>query len=341
VRPALLWLLLVSFATSAPARPVPAPAPGPSGLSVEVLDVGQGDAILVTSPTGKRMLVDGGPPDAGPRLAAALARRGIRTLDLVVLTHPHSDHVGGLLAAIRQAPPRLVLDPGIDHPVPAYRRLLEELARRHVPVGRAVAGRTIDLGGGARAELLWPPPDPPERLGLNDRSVVIRVSLGEVAFLLVGDLEARAEALLLRAGANRLHARVLKVGHHGAKNSSSGRFLAAVGATHAAISVGAGNDYGHPTAAALARLAAAGLAVRRTDRDGTISFTTDGVALEVRAAPEGGVTRVKASGGAAGRAPEPPKGRSNARFLRAMRIGASARPRPSGAGSTRYQRRRP
>ncbi len=285
-----------AHAAPAPAVPaVPAASAAADGrLAVEILDVGQGDAILITSPTGKRVLVDGGPPEAGARLAAALARRGIESLDLAVLTHPHLDHLGGLRAAFRQAPPKLFLDPGIDHPVKAYERLLDDLGRRKVPIHAAVAGRKIDLGGGAVAELLWPPAAPPQRLDVNDRGVVLRVSLGETAFLLAGDVGARTEVLLLRGGAERLRARVLKVGHHGSKNSSSTRFLDAVGAREAAISVGAGNPYGHPTESALGRLTASGATIRRTDLDGTISFVTDGREVQVRTGPEAGpVPKVK------------------------------------------------
>jgi competence protein ComEC len=260
----------------------------PAPLVVEFLDVGQGDAILVTSPAGKRMLVDGGPPEAGKRLAAALKRRGIRELDLAVLTHPHLDHLGGLRAAFRQAPPKLFLDPGIDHATRSYERLLEWLGRKQVPVALARAGRRIDLGGGATAEVLWPPADPPQRLDVNGRSVVLRVSLGEVAFLLLGDAEARTEALLLRGGAERLRARVLKVGHHGSKHGSASRFLAAVGASHAVIPVGAGNPFGHPSAGALDRLERSGATVHRTDRDGTVTFRTDGRGLEVHVEKGGG-----------------------------------------------------
>ena len=286
--PRWLLALLVLVLVALPATGGGPAAATPPGLLVEILDVGQGDAILITSPTGKRVLVDSGPPEAGARLAAALEKRGIEALDLAVLTHPHTDHAGGFRAAFRQAPPKLFLDPGLAHTAPAYRQLLRDLAKRKVPVRDARAGRTIDLGGGAKAEILWPPERPPKRLDINDRSVVMRVSLGEVAFLLTGDIGARTEALLLRDGAERLASRVLKVAHHGSRHSSSGRFLAAVGAAEAPISVGAGNPFGHPTPEALSRVGASGATIRRTDRDGTIAYVTDGRALSVRSFPEAG-----------------------------------------------------
>lgn len=237
-------------------------------LRVEFLDVGQGDAELITSPTGKTVLIDGGPPEASRRLAERAARLP-EPIDLVLLSHRHSDHLGGLRAALQARGARLFLDASFPHPSPLYDRLLAELARQHIPVRNAVAGRTIDLGGGAVLTLLGPP-EPAlrgTRSDVNANSVVARLDYGETSFLFCGDAEAETEAWLLRSG-RPLRAQVVKMAHHGSRYASTPAFIAAVHAELAVASAGQGNSYGHPHAEALARWSAAGAHVYRTDRDG-------------------------------------------------------------------------
>ncbi|AKU90290.1 ComEC/Rec2 family competence protein [Vulgatibacter incomptus] len=266
---ALLLLLAPSWAWAAP-------------LTLEVFDVGQGDAMLLTSPTGKRVLIDAGPPEAGERMAKRLRDRGIDALDLLVMTHPHLDHVGGVRAAIAAAPPRLVLDPGTDHPTRTYEQILDELLRRKIPLRIARRGTKIDLGGGAVAEVLAPP-EP--RLGgkrsVNANSIVLAIRFGQIAWLLTGDAEPETERWLLRESGSSLRADLLKVAHHGSRHSSTAEFLRAVGPRDAIVSCGAGNDYGHPAPAAIERLERAGAKIWRTDRDGSLRVTTDGKTMRV------------------------------------------------------------
>lgn len=267
--PALLLLLLA----------LPAAA---SELVVEFLDVGQGDAVLVTSPTGKRMLVDGGPPSSASKLIAMLRERGVEGLDLLVMTHPHLDHLGGLRAVVERATPKLFLEPGVTHTIPQYGQLLEALEKKGVPLKIARGGRSIDLGGGARADVLGPtePLLDGTRSDPNANSVVLRVVFGTTSILLTGDSEADTEQRLLGAGVE-LGSTVLKVAHHGSKYSTTDAFLREVRPKIAVIPCGAGNDYGHPHKPLLDRLSRAGVDVLRTDLDGTVKVVSDGKKLQL------------------------------------------------------------
>ena len=269
-------LLRLSIALGCFAIPACAKAQ-PSQLSVTFFDVGQGDAALLVSPTGKRVLIDGGPPESAHRLLAELRRQAIDRLDLIILTHPHLDHLGGLAQVVDAMPVGTFLDSGFSHPSPAYTHLLETLARRHVTVRQASAGRAIDLGGGATLTLLGPPQPflSGTRSDANANSVVARLAFRKATALFVGDIEPETEHWLLAHSAT-LTADVLKVAHHGGHYSSTSEFLQAVKPRIAVISVGARNDYGHPTPQAIARLTAIGAAVYRTDRDGTVTLSTDG-----------------------------------------------------------------
>jgi beta-lactamase superfamily II metal-dependent hydrolase len=246
-------------------------------LRVDFVAVGQGDAALITSPTGKTVLIDGGPSEAGAALAAFVHSRTTSPLDLVLLTHPHSDHLGGLGAVIRRQGARLFMDAPSPHRSPAYAALLDVIERRRIPVRNAAAGRTIDLGGGARLVLLAPPAPAitGTRSDVNANSVVARLEHGQVRMLFMGDAEAHTERWLLASGAE-LRASVLKVAHHGSRHSSGAAFLRAVSPAIAVVSCGARNEYRHPHPATVERLIRAGARVVRTDREGTVSISSDG-----------------------------------------------------------------
>jgi beta-lactamase superfamily II metal-dependent hydrolase len=246
------------------------------------MDVGQGDAALVTSPAGKTVLIDGGLAEAGDTVVALLNARGIAMLDLVFLTHRHADHLGGLRAVVDKHGTRMFLDAPYPHEIQEYARLLALLDRQHVPVRQAERGRTIDLGEGARLTLLGPP-EPPitnPRSDVNANSVVSRIDFGKVGVLFAADAEAQTERWLLDSQA-KLRAAVLKVPHHGSRYSSTPKFLQAVQPLVAVVSVGAGNEYHHPDAQTLDRLARMGTRVFRTDIDGSIAIESDGEKIEV------------------------------------------------------------
>jgi beta-lactamase superfamily II metal-dependent hydrolase len=291
----LLSLLLVLFtASSGLAQPAPAPTAPGKPLTVYFFDVGQGDAALIVSPTGKTVLIDGGPPEAGEHLAARMKQLVRGPLDLVILTHPHLDHLGSLKDAVQAVGARRYMDPGFDHPSEAYRDLLEFMGKE---VGQVMTPEpnpqtpdtflTVGLGEGAVLTVYWPryPREPflkNTRSDANSNSIVTRLTYGKTAFFFTGDSERDTELALLRQRTDYTST-VLKVAHHGGKHSSTQEFLAAVKPKAAVISCSEGNEYGHPTPEALERLAAVGAQVFRTDRNGEIKAVSDGVAVTLQA----------------------------------------------------------
>ncbi len=245
-------------------------------LTVSVLDVGQGDAILVRTPGGQTILVDGGP--SGRALTAALGRElpaGLRRIELVVLTHPQDDHVTGLVEVLERYEVGAVLTSSLPGTSAAFESWQQALARRSVRVHEAAAGEWLVLGEGVRLQVLGPPA--PLLSGtaddVNNASIVLRLVYRDVSFLLTGDVAAEGEAALLRAG-GELRSTVLKVAHHGSDGSTTDAFLRAARPRVAAISAGATNSFGHPSPTTQLRLA--GVPFYRTDVNGRIRFETDG-----------------------------------------------------------------
>jgi competence protein ComEC len=248
-------------------------------VSVTVLDVGQGEAILVEDAVGHRVLVDGGPNSQGIR--EALSRHlpfDDRRIDVVVLTHPQADHLGGLLEVLDSYNVSIVLDSSASVDSDLRDAWAESLTGSVPTVSAARRGQRIELAGGT-LDIVAPAHDPAYKtLDLNDHSTILRLSVGEISFLLTGDLGNDGEHLLMRSGED-VRADVLKVGHHGSRFSSSAEFLSRVDPSVSLISVGMDNPYGHPSQEVLGRLDESLL--YRTDESGDITVSTDGTRLWV------------------------------------------------------------
>jgi competence protein ComEC len=266
-------------------------------LRITVLDVGQGDATLVDFPDGRAMLVDGGgevgsPFDPGKAIVApTLAMRRRRRIDVMVLSHPHPDHLLGLLAVMADHDVGALWDTSqgeVEGAGPSYAALIATAHHRGIPIVRpdALCGSPRPLFG-ASVEVLHPCPVFDRDRGPNDNSLVIRIGYGVRHALLVGDAEHWAESRLLAEKHDRLEADFLKVGHHGSRTSSTPAFLAVVTPTFATISCGVRNRFGHPHPAALRALEASGARVLRTDRDGAIEWSTDGVSSVLATSRQG------------------------------------------------------
>ena len=269
-------------------------------VHVIVLDVGQGDAILLEGDRGGRILVDGGPD---PNLLISALDRFVpawdRRLDAIVLTHPHDDHVAGLVAVVERYRVGRAFEPGWTVDTPAYRAWKATLTAHGLEPERLRTGETLRLDDAA-LHVLWPDdgttrsatldPAAASNRQTNDASIVLLGEFEGRRFLLTGDAEEDVDPILLSRGLPTVD--MLKVAHHGSATASSDALLAAVRPAVAVISVGANNTYGHPNGGTVARLRAHSSRVARTDLDGTVEVTLDRSAVTVSRtrgdAPEAG-----------------------------------------------------
>lgn len=288
-----LLLAIIAVLVSGCSGQKPTPATGPASLSsnvtgnvsVHFINVGQGDSILVRA-GDHAMLVDGGKRDAGPTVVSYLQEQGVNSIDLLVSTHPHADHIGGLLAVLNAFPVKRVLDSGQAHPSQTYENYLTLIDRLNIPYTVAESGQTYDLGG--VQVLVLEPSISGQQANVNENSIVLKVVDHNVSFLLMGDAGVPEEKGLKASGYD-LKSDVLKVGHHGSRYASSISFLSQVKPAVSVIEVGQ-NKYGHPAPQTLARLQDIGSIVYRTDVNGNIVVYSNGTLYNVKAQYPSGVT---------------------------------------------------
>lgn len=247
-------------------------------LRISILDVGQGDSILIQSPTGVNVLVDGGPDRSVVRELPTRMGPLDRTIDLMVETHPDKDHIAGLADVLESYEVKHFMSPGLPNDTNVFARLVADVEKESgVSVYTARRGQRIHLGDGAYADVLYPDHDVSHLRATNDASIVLHVVYGDTSFMLTGDLPSTIEDVLVASvSAESLKSDVLKAGHHGSKYSTDDLWLQAVAPSTVVISAGKGNTYGHPSPEALARVQKFGARILSTIDSGTITFESDG-----------------------------------------------------------------
>jgi competence protein ComEC len=251
-----------------------------NNLVVHFINVGQGDSIYIKTANGDDILIDGGNRD-GSDVVAYLKKQKVNDIEVMISTHPDADHMGGLDEVLNAFKVKAIYAPKVTHTTQVYKDFLTSVKREGVKIQTAQKGVKIPLKG-VTAQFVAPVKT--YGTDLNDWSAVLRLVYGKKSFLFTGDAEFKSEADMIQSN-QPLKADVLKVGHHGAKTSTSDDFLKAVKPTYAVISVGKGNSYGHPTADTLNRLKNNNVKIFRTDTQGSILATTNGNTLSFNAKP--------------------------------------------------------
>ena len=255
----------------------------PRKLTVAFLDVGQGDAIYIGSPTGKQVLIDGGADrDILSKLSRVMPFFD-RSLDVVINTHPDKDHIGGLPYVLGRYRVTHILDPGVEAGGETYAFYEEMIGKEFGAIYRETRrGDVIDLGGGAQLRILFPDRDMDGVSDDNNASVIAQLIYGTTEVMLTGDAYQSVEEYVLMLDGTTLASDILKAGHHGSKTSSGEMFVAAVDPQYAIISADCDNSYGHPHKEVIDTLTLASTTILSTCDLGTIVFTSDGTTLTRR-----------------------------------------------------------
>lgn len=250
---------------------------GAAALAVYFFDVGEGDAIYISAPNNFDVLIDGGPDKSLLTELGEAMPFWDRTIEAMILTHPHSDHVTGLVEILRRYKVRQVYLNGALNDAPAYLAWLDEIKAKQIPGKIVDSWFELQLAPEIKLQFLYPMADIANQKveDINDTSIVIRLVYGESEFLFAGDAGEAVEKQLLESGVI-LSSDVLKVSHHGSNTASSEEFLKAVAPKIAVIESGRGNEFYHPHPKILARLERLGVKILRTDELGTIKLSSDG-----------------------------------------------------------------
>ena len=245
-------------------------------VKIEVLDIGQGDASLIYT-KDEVIMIDTGDIDERDRLEKLLKERNISTIDKLIITHPHADHIGGAYVVFKNVNVKEVYDNGDATTSKTYQTYLKNIKQKNIAYHQLKAGDTVDFGDGVSFKVF----SPTEKMiknddDLNNNSIVGQLRYKDFTMLFTGDSERDAEQNMVKSYGNELQSDVLKSPHHGSRTSSSDDYLKTVKAKDVIISLAADNEYGHPHKQTLDRYKKYNMNVYRTDQDGTITITTDG-----------------------------------------------------------------
>ncbi|MEK7089054.1 MAG: ComEC/Rec2 family competence protein [Patescibacteria group bacterium] len=247
------------------------------GLTFAMLDVGQGDALFVESPTGTQILIDGGPPRKILNQLSRVMSPFDRNIDAFIITNPDQDHIAGFMDVLKIYKVDKIFEPGTLTDSKIYQNLKDEIKKNNIPNILAKRGMKLDIGGGATIDILFPDRDV-SAWTTNDGSIVAKLSYGNTSVMLTGDATTKTEKIILGENTpKQLRSTILKVGHHGSRTSTSPEFVKNVFPIYALISDGKNNKYGHPHQDTLDTLSSFGAKIFRTDLLGAIVMKSDGI----------------------------------------------------------------
>jgi competence protein ComEC len=253
-------------------------------LEVDFLDVGQGDAILIKAPHGQNVLIDGGPDSTVIAQLGKALPFWDRTIDLMILTHPHDDHVTGLIEVINRYQVDRILYTGVVHTSPNYLAWLELVKDKKIPLTIIDRPQTVSFSENSKLEILYPATSLVGQSvdNLNNSSIVAKFVYKDIAFLFMGDAEIEVEEELIKTqNLASLRAQVIKPGHHGSDTSSKTEFIQAVDPMIAVIPVGEDNKFGHPSRRVEKRLERVGAEIKRTDKNGMVRISSGGKEIDI------------------------------------------------------------